>query len=60
MRVSDKTGFVGIGTSAFIHAAFDNIEITDGMLIIILAISFAIITIDITVSYQRYQGDTAG
>ena len=57
MRVSDKTGFVGIGTSAFIHAAFDNIEITDGMFI---AISFAIITIDITVSYQRYQGDTAG
>lgn len=33
MKVSAKTGFVGIGTSAFIRAAFDNIQISDGTVI---------------------------
>ena len=30
VKVSAKAGFVGIGTSSFIHAAFDSILISDG------------------------------
>ena len=31
VKISAKNGFVGIGTSSFIRAAFDDIQISDGM-----------------------------
>lgn len=35
VKVLPKAGFVGIGTSSFIRAAFDNIRISDGKCMIL-------------------------
>jgi len=31
VKISATSGFVGIGTSSFIHAAFDDIQISNGV-----------------------------
>jgi len=37
VNMSAKSGFFGLGTSSFIHAAFDDFEITYGELITLLS-----------------------